>query len=119
MKTEKEINDLVAIEVMGFTRSAHENLNFELMGWKTGENSWTSSFSPSKDISDAWQVVEKIGLWWGKGQWIVDNDLDDGKSIRWTFINKKGKAFSEEADTVPLAICLAALQAKGVDINKT
>lgn len=111
MKTEKEINDLVAIEIMGFVRSAHENLNFELMGWKTGENSWTSSFSPSKDISDAWQVVEKLL----KDKLAFIDISMCSYSYKATISTPDGN-YEAEAETAQLAICRAALEAKGIEI---
>ena len=74
-------------------------------------------FSPSTEISDAWKVVEKLYKTKGLRMFIglqfpplvmarVMDDVGD-----WI-----GHGVDEE--TAPLAICLAALKAIGVDIEK-
>lgn len=70
-------------------------------------------FSPSTDISAAWEVVEKIkdkifGIWWerepGSKQWSVTLNAVDSYSGAENF----------EHDRIEMAICLAALRVVGV-----
>ena len=77
----------------------HRPLNNEVQGWSYGE-----LWRPSKDIAAAWEVLEKLPtlcvLERIPGGWSVYRghcDYEDGISCG-------------DADTLPLAICLAALK---------
>jgi hypothetical protein len=70
----------------------------------------------STDIAAAWQVVEKVkdtltgfGMVWHpeKQKWHVMYNYVDFN-----------KPYFSEADTAPMAICLAALDAAGVEVPK-
>jgi hypothetical protein len=126
MKAGRELDALVAEKVMGWTVDPiYRMYTGSVVRHAAGHNLETR-FNPSTDITAAWEVVEKmraLGLW-------VEINLGyefDGPSID-CIIGEYGaaggiieglrhgeKQWSEEADTAPLAICLAALKAKGVD----
>ena len=85
-----------------------KTLGFHKEGWET----WPDF---ALDISAAWQVVEKMREWDGCMNPEVEIRSDMG---RWTCAIgfEAWAAISGEAtaDTAPLAICIAALKAKGV-----
>lgn len=89
----REIDALVAEHVMGLK---------EVRGY-------TSIPCYSTDISAAWDVVEKLGCyveyWPGYGASMKSSGRDSPD-------------FLGKAKTAPLAICLAALKLKGIDIEK-
>ena len=68
-----------------------------------------ANYSPTRSIAAAWEVVEKICLLG------VDYYLHGhlGKYGIWEFPDD----LVLEASTAPLAICLAALKVKGVDVE--
>lgn len=121
MKAGRELDALVAEKVMGESWC-------QLM--KDGEA--TSETGPRKclcgaigypyehhrpystDIAAAWEVVEKIGLFTDK-QLVLAHDGQN-----WIICEEVTPAGCQmilaSADTAPLAICLAALNACGVDI---
>ena len=73
-------------------------------------------FSPSVDISAAWEVVEKMG----SDVFQVERDVTSPPNMRWEagFEEVREDPQSREmvyahADTAPHAICLAALKAVG------
>lgn len=76
------------------------------------------SFNPTTSIAAAWQVVEKHanGVW----NWrIIQNDSTEPYrqwfvEVRLGYSTSYDKAFPVWAATAPLAICIAALKAKGV-----
>lgn len=107
MKAGKELDALVAEKVMGYVREFHEQ--FKLDGWRTGEHSWTNSFSPTKDIADAWKVVDKFG---GFVHLITE---EYHEKICWHCVFNTNDWV--KAETAPLAICIASLKTKGIDID--
>lgn len=75
----------------------------------------------STNIADAWEVVEKLGRWHGFDFMIVMPDPEQTFHLRtyeagWYEATNDGpeRRVVSDADTAPLAICLAALKAKGV-----
>lgn len=132
MKDLRRLSDLVAEHIMGECR--HDWQKCGPNQWnhactKCGETAgslvaWTPKEFPAvgkgtpypKSISAAWQVVEKMreqgwdhfSLTWGaKGKW-------DAMFMMWH--GPEDAIVQEVADTAPLAICLAALRAKGVEV---
>ena len=100
-----DIDERVAIEVMGFTiiddlhvKNEHGEYVFDGTPWQ-----------PSKRIDQAWMVVEqmKVDGWTlllcqqRGGLWVAGFDNVDNPKV------------SDDADTAPMAICQAALEAKG------
>lgn len=91
-----ELDRLVAEKVMGCEPCGHP-----FCGPRTGHN---MPAPYSTDIRAAWEVVDKLGLFVGKGffGWIASQNSYWLDSETCT------------ADTAPLAICRAALKACGV-----
>lgn len=117
MKPSRELDALVAEKVMGWRVGPIDDDYLASDGTPTG---WTKGtcysqrppFRPSTDIAAAWEVVQqfdsvkvlKAGASW-----------DCGISV------KRGDWFEVElasAPTAPLAICLAALRAVGVEVER-
>src|SRR5690349_19463129 len=110
----RKLDALVAEKVMGWTRipvGSHPNLRSE--AW-TNNDGATVIFDPpfySRRIEDAWQVVEKLDLQ------ISVTKCRQGYSV--TMDQYFCHPIDETvADTAPLAICLAALRARGIKVNQ-
>jgi hypothetical protein len=118
----RKIDALVAEKVMGW-RVHHRNTAWWVKAEE--ENSAVSrpiafvgTWAPSEDIADAWEVVEKmrgsvhdISVGWHDNKYTA--------VITVVIDTKCGfDQFQASADTAPMAICLAALKAKGVDIEE-
>jgi hypothetical protein len=107
----REINWFVAEKVMNW--HVWENEDGELMVTK-GYGCYSHCPSFSTNIADAWQAVEKLSkdgfdfqVWREKnGKYNVEFTKD--------FFYSFGFA---ESETAPLAICLAALKAVGVEVE--
>lgn len=63
-------------------------------------------------IKAAWEVVEKMPEFY-----IRLHRLLDGYRCEWYWINRDLHGFRRDADTAPMAICLAALKAKGMEVD--
>ena len=121
MKAGRELDTLVAEKVMGWEATA-DGLYWDARQKRTRlvlgsaiakkreemgiENGPGFVFAPSTDIAAAWEVVEKADLWSlygsiGDGPYRACIQFEDREGLM-------------TADTAPLAICLAALKAKGV-----
>lgn len=103
----REINQLVAHHVMGWTY-------FDAPRGYRG-NWW----QPTENITDAWKVVEKMGC---EYEIIISKHKDGMILANCLFMDDKGKVdfdkwYSATADIAPMAICLAALKAKGVEYD--
>jgi hypothetical protein len=118
--TNQEIDNLVAEKVMDWELGNNPLTSMVDTGWidsKTG--SWTSRFKPSTNISDAWQVVEKLRKDFdivnivsdSKGYLVqLENEYPNDKLDE--FLDYKFETeFEGDADTAPMAICKAALNA--------
>ena len=123
MKAGRELDALIAEKVMGFQRV--EFLR-DMLPWTfylhedrdvvVAFQSKLAEFKPSTNIADAWEVVRKMGMV------LIENSGEAfGQADEWNvqFVghDKEGKPHwvSESAETVEIAICLAALKAKGGD----
>ena len=82
----------------------------EWMGWKRGHFCWVTDkgrhidvteWQPSKRIEQAWMIFEQL-----EGDWQLN--AVGGKYMLW-----QEKTLGPWADTAPMAICLAALEATG------
>lgn len=116
MKPGRELDKLIAERVLG---------------WVTllpGSNTQVGLFSPySTDIAAAWQVVEKlvdmgyvVSICWGPGgdgqrYASIQMQLDIALAADLAFRNPRD--MDAVAETVPLAICLAALKAFNVEVE--
>lgn len=71
----------------------------------------------STDISAAWEVVEKLTEQFSEHEVVVQQDKSSGHKVRWwvTFsgnrMSELGKPLWSVYDSLPMAICLAALKA--------
>ncbi len=134
-KAGPELDALVAEFVMGW-RHCQDDLTNEM--WDTGihlnhdpemptmkwPNCGPRRWSPSTSIADAWEVVEKLlGDDW---ECTIDRHKPNyvtacrgAYAFFWHSaeqvegFTRRGGKFGVEADTAPLAICLAALKAVG------
>lgn len=118
----REIDRLVAEKVMGWRLKSFAGAAGGFTAWVNDdgkivkyENDCTlhvhqyDFWRPTINIADAWQVVEKFEI-------VEINRIMDGYSCEITLFDpfriRRG-----EAKTAPLAICLAALKAVGVDVE--
>jgi Phage ABA sandwich domain len=85
----------------------------KVMGWEAGKYAYGSWF-PTTNIADAWKVVEKLSKDGFEFQvWREKNgkyNVEFAKDFFYVF------GFAE-SETAPLAICLAALKAVGVEVE--
>lgn len=125
MKAGRELDALIAEKVMGLTRH-DESYVAEGVGkvlrfvWRDGCGTCVYSgdmFLPrySTNIADAWEVVRKMGMVLIENSGEAFGKLDEW-NVQFVGHDKEGEPHwvSESAETVELAICLAALKAKGV-----
>ena len=122
----REIDKLVAEKVFG--RHVHDYTQVSAMKWRcqtcnrldyTGQTTVPHAYST--DIAAAWQVVAKMRLFvgptdaWPRHQM----EMDKANWVAWaTYPNIDEAMFAVFADTAPMAICLAALKAVGVDAKE-
>lgn len=107
-----ELDRRVAVEVMGWTPRPQSDGRF----WETGgdwgraiseyetfQGTKRISFAPSRNIEDAWEVVERLRL--SDTRWGFNLDA---ASEEWT-ATFYAPRYSATASTASLAICMAAL----------
>lgn len=109
MEAGSELDVLVAEKVMGWQKS---NPGYERTFWIDSRGVWMhfiDSWSPSTDISAAWDVVVKMendDYWWTAEDVIPNSD----PVVYSCTFSKKGKYYTAEWDfSMPLAICHAVL----------
>lgn len=71
----------------------------------------------STEMSEAWKVVQYI---YNSDSWHFELATDQGELNDWvcTFENlKTGERWQADAPSAPLAICIAALKTKGVELK--
>jgi Phage ABA sandwich domain len=101
----REIDRLVAEKVMGLKIDDYYFVLDE-KGLREGE-----LLNYSTNIEDAWQVVEKLDV----EEFSISKF---GKEYHvWVETELGGEGFLIKSKTAPLAICLAALKAVGVEVN--
>jgi hypothetical protein len=110
MKAGRELDALVAEKVMGIVATTTASANHPWLVEGTPLKVPVPPFST--DIARAWQVVEKMHA---TGFEVSVNTMQDWIE-KCECIVSKGVLLSVSANapTAPLAICLAALKAKGV-----
>ncbi len=124
MKAGRELDERVAVEVMGWHKDQRPDhyhwLNEE--GGETGYD-WLDKpirpFDPSTNIAVAWEVLEKlreplfrIKIEIAADQWDMPYVTCDLFGV----YSRQGQHGFARADTAPPAICLAGLQAVGSKI---
>ena len=110
----------------GKYEKALDRAGFDSVGWYvwTGgkvvlwEDGFTKEHCFSTNIADAWEVVEKLGRWRGFDFMLVMPDPEQTFHLHtyeagWYEATNDGpeRRVVSDADTAPLAICLAALKA--------
>lgn len=89
-----------------------------IMGWPGQKINvdWSIPRGPlpnySTNIADAWEVVEKFTYGWQVGL-TMDNEVSCSLVVDKIGISPSIEVF---APTAPMAICIAALKAKGVEV---
>ena len=138
MKAGRELDDLMATEVMGWVR---HDYTAPILGTDDVERwtEWTDKTScfkgicgvwkPSEDIAAAWEVAERLCNWdvddnmlvlKGQGPDLTEQEpyLDDNGKQWWTADIQGTEGHNVgKAETAPHAICLAALKVKGIGFD--
>lgn len=110
----RKIDALVAEKVMGWRPPSEDvaDLWERSKVWYSPETASAEHLPDySSDIADAWEVVEKLESE-DPGYFNLSVTTPPGWYV--TFVDPDSCAY---ADTAPLAICLAALKAKGISYN--
>jgi hypothetical protein len=120
------INKAIAEKIMGW--EAFKDDDGTIISWVTEygnlffSDDEGSEWQPSTDMADAWQVVEKMAE---DNEWVLnelEHSLDHEGRINGFYCYfhhlEIGSGGSVKAETAPLAICLAALKAKGIDVER-
>jgi hypothetical protein len=133
MEAGRELDALIAEKVMGWSSQA-DGLYWDAGNHRTRlvlgsiiakkrdemglENAHGFVFAPSTNIADAWEVVEKLGRWRGFDFMLVMPNPEQTFHLHtyeagWYEATNDGpeRRVVSDADTAPLAICLAALKA--------
>ncbi|MFE4202092.1 BC1872 family protein [Aneurinibacillus aneurinilyticus] len=107
MKACRELDGLIATKVFGY-KIAPIHADEDLWILDDSQELHVSYPVPhySTNIADAWQVVEKF----------KECDLQKHESGNYTCYITLYKTYESDAETAPLAICLAALKAIGVEV---
>jgi hypothetical protein len=115
MKAGRELDALVAEKVMGYKIGWFTDYGFKkeferkVIALKGDRYDNIPRYSTN--ISDAWQVVEKMKE---KERVVEIKTFDFGYTVE---INNFYPTIKQQAETAPLAICLSALKMKGIDIG--
>jgi Phage ABA sandwich domain len=117
----REIDRLVATKVMGWKILEIKHTDSGVIGgfYDDGEKLiGVGEWSPTSDIRVAWQVVEKL-----RDRYVYMNLTNNDDSYCCELMEQDLENSSRyftyyaDAETAPLAICLAALKAVGVNIK--
>lgn len=118
MKAGRELDALIAEKVMGYDVKTWNEV-YEVAKRKEDipvivleEKQCRSIPRYSTNISDAWQVVEELSAYYGVE--VYQDKVVPCECNVYHLGSRKSRAI---ADTAPLAICLAALKAVGVEVD--
>lgn len=120
MKSSSELDALIAEHVMGLILEKDLTIPPKPTGmYLISRTPVSIAEIPcySTDIAAAWKVVEKITT--ENTGFMYDCLWRDPNTKKWQFgsFGRDGEFFGEESSlSAPLAICMAALKAKGIDI---
>ena len=110
-----EIDRLVATKVMGWKMFEIKLTDSRVIGGFYDDGKifiGVGEWSPTSDIRVAWQVVKKF---YEKGDKVTVTNTLGGN---WCcYVSTGTSQFSAIAETAPLAICLAALKACGIEVE--
>jgi len=108
----REINRLVAEKVMDWAQGeyAKDKWYYKKNGQIHGMAKFVKDWNPSTNIADAMEVLDKFDAY------------QITKVVRDRYVvqirnHKAFKSYKHEEKTLPLAICLAALKAVGVELE--
>lgn len=101
----REIDALVAEHVMGLPVTSEGKIRGYHLGLGEGEPKRYST-----NIADAWEVVEWMKMYEPNITWSDSDHM-------WICHFDKYVDFVISNESAPMAICLAALKAKGIDTN--
>ena len=108
--TDRELDALVAREVMGWIRKDSESNPLYAVYYETPEKEKVVCLpNYSTDIAAAWEVVEKI-------KYLNPDIFFDDESNIYICEFEKARPNLSQADTPSKAICLAALKAVGFEL---
>jgi hypothetical protein len=123
----REIDRLVAEKVMGWRLKSFAGAGGGFSAWLNDEGQLVryetdctlqaqpdEFWRPTVNIADAWLVVEKLKIV------VIPQAGDPPKDMQYLaeiYRQPFGNNCEAFAETAPLAICLAALKAIGVDVN--
>lgn len=111
----RKIDALVAEYVMEWKHYPNNRNGFN---WQAADEGYYELPEYSTDIKAAWEVVEKMKSFETGFALITLND--QFKELKWiakfTLLKPKPHMKFEMNKSAPLAICLAALKAKGVEV---
>lgn len=106
----REIDALIAEHVMQWTLASLGDGDM----WKTQDGKVVLLPDFSSSIADAWLVVEKFAEYEVK---IIKRHTEEFECQIWSFGDvDTGKIWNSIDDSASLAICLAALRSKGIEI---
>jgi hypothetical protein len=117
MKAGRKLDALIAEKVMGWKLCPGETYVYET---PDGDTKAIQFHKFSENIADAWLVLEKLKA---DGmdimvRWAAKHSGESYRDVWLCWIAKDGKVGDgTHADTAPLAICLAALKAVGVEVS--
>jgi hypothetical protein len=120
MVASRELDAIVAEKVMGWSYTRFMNNVHRVSARHPVWQEFIVVPRYSTDLAAAWQVVEKLAT--GYRNVLIENTAELlGKRRYWVDIKEHGDLgmidiAKANADTAPLAICLAALKAVGVEI---
>lgn len=127
----KDIDVLVAEKVMGWHKGPISWLDSagEDTGWDHSVYGSEPDFRPSEDIAAAWQVWEKLRVDGAPdGDYFCCMDIRSPVGEGYEIVLRRGRHDEDHGKpfvllslikTAPLAICLAALKAHGIDPEET
>jgi len=116
----KALDELIAEHVMGWTKHTYPLEGFT--EWKDAEGYWQKYTLPaySTEIQAAWLVVERMKAirWDVLVRWseAPENGRNYHRWLCWVAVDLT-TGYGADADTAPLAICLAALKAVGHEVQ--
>lgn len=110
--TNKEINLLVAEKVMEFCA---KDLKLLKDHYEANNDPFTI-WDVSSNITDAWYVVEKMDQLGWLCQ-MANNTIGKERFSAHFCLNKEFKSATAFSDSMPKAICIAALKAVGAEIK--
>jgi len=108
-----ELDDIIATKIMGWERDVNHDYG-KIYADKQGYMVMTvDEFKPSTEIEHAWMVVDKLNE---MGYSIETRQYANGYASVVTWL-KNPQHGAIVGDTVPNAICLAAIKEFGVEIE--